>query len=176
MKNILIAGIILICLCHYAAADEVFVRDGTRYTGIVAEEDDMSLMLQTPEGTLILNKSDIVHVERSSEAEREQMREESKKSFSEETVAFIQEGPKNVKRYLLTCHRNIFLFLEKNRIYQFVAFQPIVRQFKNKSYRYYYFAVYMVLLIIVTLICSGIKNCVMVIVRKIFRIKQRYDI
>ncbi len=88
--------------------------------------------------------------------------------------------PKNnwfaVRVQLNKIHNRIFFVLGKNPVYQFIEARPVIQAFRRDNYRCYYFAVYMVLFILVVMVVTVIRNCIMAIMRRVLGIKQRYDI
>ncbi|MBU1863387.1 MAG: hypothetical protein KKH94_06990 [Candidatus Omnitrophica bacterium] len=154
-------------------ADEIFMNDGERYEGVIVEEHDADIVVKVSKGTMILNKSDIAHIEQSSI-------EEQKKNFFETAVEYVKSLRKN-NWYLFRIkvrriHNRIFSILKKNVLFQFVARMKGVIKFRSENYGAYCFAVYMVLLIVVTLIFAALRDIIMKIIRRVFKLKQRYDI
>jgi len=166
--------VVLLLICSYLWADEVFMQDGTRFRGVVTEETAESISLKTEEGTVILNRNDIKHIERHEGDEPPQ------KGFFATSIATIQSLPRNnwfiVRKAFLRVHNGIFAFLQRRRVYQYISTRESVEQFRGKSLGAYYFAVYMIVVIIITILVSVIKNTIMTVIRRVFGIKQRYDL
>ncbi len=177
MKKIVIVSLIVFLLGYsYVWADEVFTHDGRRFQGVISEEGEDYYMMKTKEGTIILNKSDILHLERH-EDNKEHV--EERDNFITKTIKYFKQLPKNdwyiVRVSLLRIHTYIFSFLEKNRIYRYFADKKMAQKFRRQNFKYYYFAVYMLLFITISVCFSIIKGSIFFIFRKMFGVRKRYD-
>ena len=173
----LLTCIMLLYTCNYAWADEVFLNDGQRYEGEIVKEDEKSVMLETSQGKMFINKSDILHVER--------YKPEAEHSGESHTMmgkitSFFKQLPKNnwylVRVKFNKIHNTIFTRLEKNRIYRYVAEKRQIKRFKRDNYGFYNFAVYMILFILTVLFISGTKTIITFFLRHIYGVKSKYDV
>ena len=174
-KVILFLGIVLLLLCQSISADEIFTHDGRRYQGIISEEGSDYYLMKTNEGTIILNKSDILHIEQQADNREYDVEQ---RSIKEKIIDFFQQLPKNdwyiVRVTFLRIHVRIFSFLEKNRIYRYFADKKLVQRFRRDNYKYYYFAVYMALFVAITGVFAIVKGIVIGIFRRFFGVKRRF--
>ena len=174
-KIIIFSGIVLLLLCHYVNADEIFTHDGRRFQGIISEEGSDYFIIKTNEGTVILNKSDVLHIEQQADS-KEYGRE--KRNAIERIIDFFKQLPKNnwhtLRVFFLRIHTRIFSFLEKNQLYRYCADKKMVQKFRRDNYKFYYFAVYMALFITITGIFAIVKGMILGILRRFFGVKRRY--
>ena len=175
-KIVSISFVMLLFAYSYACADEIFTHDGRRFQGVISEEGKDYYIMRTKEGTIILNKNDVLHLER--DTDKEQYVAE-KGNFITKAHQYVRQLPKNnwylLRVNLLRIHTLIFSFLEKNKLYRYFADKRAIQKFRRENYKYYYFVVYMALFITITVCLTIIKNSIMYIFRRLFGVKRRYD-
>ncbi|MCK5346643.1 MAG: hypothetical protein KAR20_24705, partial [Candidatus Heimdallarchaeota archaeon] len=179
---IMLASLAIVLFVSIALADEVFTENGERYKGTIIEEDEVSVTIKTNEGTMFINRNDIIHIE------KEKIQEE-KDEFSttcivrekvKSSVDFLKKIPQNnwciVRNLFYSMHCKLFVFLEKQTMYQYISSSQGSRNLRRENYKAYFFAVYMVLMIILAVVFSIVQSIVKSAVCKIFGIKMRYDV
>jgi hypothetical protein len=159
-------------------ADDVYTREGKRFIGTITEENEATLTIKTDEGTLLLNKADLMHVEKSTDEGAQ-----TKENFLVRTVDNIKKMyyqlsnnnwfyvRKNIKKF----HGKLFLALNKNRLYQLITNINAIDRFRTENYKSFVFAVYMVILLALGMIVSFVQNLVYKTYCKMRGIKPRYD-
>ena len=166
-------GLIFYNINIYAA--EIYTQEGARFAGEIAEETEETITLKSEQGTIILNRRDILHIEHEA---KEACAPEG--SYSERLVKFWKKISKNnflyVRRNLYKKHYRFFTWLEKRKIYQTISLMPSIAKYRKDNPGAYILAVYMVCLLILGLVLSFLERYIRAFFCKVFHRKQRYDL
>lgn len=174
-KAFFIIVLITISMNALVYADDVFLENGGQHTGAIVEENDEAITLQTKEGTMILLKKDIVHIQKNDDFK---IKEKPKQGFIKSISKFFKKMPQNnwfvLRKPFLVFHARLFDFLERQALYQVITNRAGVIQFKRSNPKSYFFAVYMVLLMLITFIGNFIYVRIRRIVNRIRGVRERY--
>jgi len=169
--------IVAVLICQHVWADEIFLSDGQRYSGAITDQDEESITFKTNEGTIFLKKSEVVHIEKSA---TDIASGEDDISLLSAPVEYFNKIKRNnwyvPRMHCARIHNRIFHKLNKMSLYQFISMRPTIQNFRKQFPNYYFFAVYTVLFIGCVIVLSLIKNIIVMFIRKIFNVKQRYDV
>jgi len=172
---VVLMGCLFLVVVMSIYADDVYTKEGKKFVGSIIEETDESLTVETENGIVLVNKTDLMHVEKS---ETEESTEPAKNIIDTIKKVYHKVSRNKwfyVRRRVKRFHTKLFLELNKNRIYQLVTGLKGVERFRDENYKSFVFAVYMVLLLIVGMILTFIQKMFYKAYCKIKGIKPRYD-
>lgn len=172
--------VMLVAAGNVSALDEVFTSDGHRFKGIVSKEDERTITIEADVGTVLLNRADILHIEKDVPPDpKVEDTEESVSGFEgfKKTMLKLLDDSgefslKSLKRY----NRFVFRWLARQPLYQSICKVQFVRTYKRKHPGAFVMAVYMSMLLIVGFVLSILEKVVKSCFCRIFNIKQRYDL
>lgn len=159
-------------------ADDVYMKEGRRFIGSIIEETEDSVTLKNEEGTVIINQSDILHIERSSEPESATTGFSLKNIIRDIKSTYRKLSHNNwhfVRRKIKVFHGRVFLALNKNKVYRLITNIKAVERFRQDNYKSFVFAVYMVLLLLVGMVFSFIQRLIYGVYCRCRGMKPRYD-
>ena len=187
MRTLCVSLLFCILCAAGVCADDVYTKEGKRFKGTITQETEKALTLQTDAGTVIVNKSDVLHIERDKKTEEKK----EPRNWYERVFMTFEQGVSSVtelyekmsrnnwhypRRKIKQFHSKLFIELNKIKVYQMITRIEAVEKFRDNNYRSFVFAVYMVLLLIVGMILTVIQRILYSIYCKIRGVKPRYDV
>lgn len=173
-----LSTVVLVLFSARSFADDVYTKEGRRFIGSIIEETETSVTLRSEEGTVIINQSDIMHIERSSEPESAATGFSVKNIIQDIKSTYRKLSHNNwhfVRRKIKVFHGRVFVALNKNKVYQLITNIEAVERFRQDNYKSFIFAVYMVLLLLVGMVFSFIQRLIYGVYCRFRGMKPRYD-
>jgi len=155
-------------------ADDVYLQDGKHLIGTVSDETDENLMLKTNEGTFIVNKSNVIHIERN---EPNPEAKKGLKSIAHDLFTNIQNIKlRDVRHKVKLVHLKIFQSLDRIGLYKRIINYPSIAKYKRENRAAYLLGVYMSLLLLLGVSLNIVKSIFLTIYCRLFNIKQKFDL